>query len=219
MKQKKFKKILNYKSFTPVKFAKGNHLTGFTLIEIMVTITVFSLIFGIISALFVSAIKAQRKSLISQELLSQASYTMEYMSRQIRMAENYQGGFVPPGGCTSTDGNYNYEINANATSVKFASYANPTPCCMEFYLAGDDRLRRKIYKCSSNNTDEYLTPANFIVERFKIYRIDSKVGVSGEQPRITLFLKMRSNSVNLKEQKTIEIQNTISQRDLNVLFP
>lgn len=144
---------------------------------------------------------------------------MEYMSRQIRMAENYYYGPTPPGGCTAVS---NYEISANATSVKFASYADPAPCCMEFYLAGNGRLRRKIYNCGSGNTDEYLTPANYTVERFRVNLIDGAATApaqSGTQPRTTISLKMKNNSGNLKEQAIIEIQNTISQRDLNVIFP
>jgi len=182
---------------------------SFTLVEIMVSITIFGLVFGMISTMFASAIKAQRKSLITQDLLSQTSYSMEYVGRHLRMAKEQQGGL--PALCLSQDG-LSYETTTKG--IKFVSYEDPS-CCWEIYLYEDldgKRLKRKISSCSSKNSDSFLTSANFSVERFKINLIE---GV-GEQPRITFSLRMKGKGERPEEQPVIEIQTTISQRNLNV---
>jgi len=198
-KNKKNQKIIFIKPF------KKNHFSGFTLIEIIVTVAVFSLIFGIASNMFVSAIKAQRKSLVSQEILSQASYAMEYMSRHLRMAKNYN---IASTDCVN-NGN-NYEITGR-NGIKFANYEDPS-CCWEFYLE-NNALKREISNCPGRQAITSLTAANLAVEEFNIFLIDS---IAGDlQPRMTLFLKIRGVGEDLSEQSTIEIQTTISQRDLN----
>jgi len=171
---------------------------SFTLVEIMVTITIFSLIFGVVSSMFASAIKAQRKSLFSQELLSQTSYIMEYMGRYLRMARKDTNP-----SCLSVAGNY--EVINGGNGIRFLSYEEP-PRCWEFYLNGG-RLMRKI-----SGTEEYLTSDKFEVEKFAINLIEG----DQKQPRITLSLKMKGTGGRPEEQPVIEIQTTISQRNLNV---
>lgn len=188
-----------------MKHKNKNKNKSFTLVEIMVSITIFGLVFGMISTMFASAIKAQRKSLITQDLLSQTSYSMEYMGRHLRMAKEQQGGL--PALCLSQDG-LSYETTT--TGIKFVSYEDPS-CCWQFYLDGD-RLKRQISSCSSKNSDSFLTSANFSVERFKINLIEG----AGEQPRITFSLRMKGKGERPEEQPVIEIQTTISQRNLNV---
>lgn len=185
---------------------RKNCFKGFTLIEIIVTIAIFSLIFGVASGMFASAIRTQRKSLVSQELLSQTSYVMEYMSRHLRMAKNYN---VASANCTGSG--YNYEITRGGQGIKFANYEDPS-CCWEFYLE-DNRLNRAITGCGSDVTGP-LTSANFIVDKFSIFLIDSEAG-AGSQPRLTLLLKIRGGGEKLEEQSVIEVQTTISQRALN----
>lgn len=187
------------------KIKQKNGRSGFTLVEIMVSITIFGLVFGIISSMFASAIKAQRKSLVSQDLLSQVSYSMEYIGRHLRMAKEQTGGL--PAVCLSQDG-LSYETTTSG--IKFVSYDDPS-CCWEFYLEGS-RLKRKISSCSSKNSDDYLTSANFEVERFNINLVEG----TGEQPRITFSLKIKGKGERPEEQPIIEAQTTISQRNLNV---
>ncbi|HJN62026.1 MAG TPA: type II secretion system protein, partial [Candidatus Parcubacteria bacterium] len=59
---------------------------GFTLIELMVSVAVFSLALTAALGIFVSSLKVQRYALSSQQISSQSSYIMEYMSRAARMA-------------------------------------------------------------------------------------------------------------------------------------
>ena len=60
---------------------------GFTLIEMVVAVAIFTLLVGTTSSIFLSSIKTQKQGLATQENIDQASYLMEYMSRSLRMAK------------------------------------------------------------------------------------------------------------------------------------
>ena len=65
---------------------------AFTLVEMIVVITIFSIIIGAVLGVFVSVIRVQRYTLATQQLLDQTSYVAEYMSRMIRMAKKDTNG-------------------------------------------------------------------------------------------------------------------------------
>ena len=193
---------------------------SFTLIEILVTIAIFSLILGIISSLFASALKAQKKSLASQELLRQTSYAMEYMGRQLRMAKREETG----GTCLPVGQNYEYEEGINQVfgsesyridyGIKFINYEGE---CCEFFLGqradGSDYCSLRFSKDLAD--PEYLISDDFEVEEFNINLIEAE----DVQPRVSLFLKIKGKGERVEDQPIIEIQTTISQRDLNVIEP
>jgi prepilin-type N-terminal cleavage/methylation domain-containing protein len=58
---------------------------GFTLVEMLVAIFIFTLTLGAIVSLFISGVRGQRNALATQRLLDQTSYSLEYMSRALRM--------------------------------------------------------------------------------------------------------------------------------------
>jgi prepilin-type N-terminal cleavage/methylation domain-containing protein len=177
---------------------------GFTLVELLVTAAIFSMIFSAVSGLFASALKAQRRSLASQELLAQTSYAMEYMSRQLRMASGQD-----PTSCTGSGNSYLLE---GEQSITFLNYQG---CCIQFRaIPGVDRLDQRVIGSCSTLTDASLTSANFKVEKFNI-NLAGGPG-SGKQARVTLFLRIKGKSQKIEERPVIEIQNTISQRNLNI---
>ena len=191
---------------------------SFTLIEILTTIAIFSLILGMISSLFAFALRAQKKSLASQELLRQTSYAMEYMGRQLRMAKREGAS----GACLSLAGrNYEYEEGINRMfggeeyrvdyGIKFINHEGE---CCKFFLGqrvdGSDYCSLRFSKDLAY--PEYLISDDFEVEEFNINLIEAE----GIQPRVTLFLKIKGKGERVEDQPMIEIQTTISQRDLNM---
>ena len=164
---------------------------SFTLVELLVTVAIFSLVAGAASGVFVQALKAQRKTLASQELLDQTSYLMEYMSRAIRMAKKDSLG-------ACIDPKLNYKIVDNG--IAFLNYQEE---CQKFYLEGN-QLKE------SNSTTSDLTSPSLWVNSFHIV----EYGWSQDddlQPRVTLFLEISG-----REKSKIKIQTTISQRNPDI---
>jgi len=177
---------------------------SFTLIELLVTVTIFSLIVGAASGVFVSALRAQRKSLSMQELLGQTSFLMEYMSRALRMAKKDVSG-----SCLGLDyAKYNY---APITyGIRFLNY---TGNCQQFFRDGNI-LKMQVSsdeKAVNFGPSLDLTSANLIVNSFNIGPEGSWTQADDYQPRVAIFLEIQG-----KEQAKIKIQTTISQRNLDI---
>lgn len=165
---------------------------GFTIIEMVVAVAVFTLLVGATSGVFVSSIRNQRQSLATQEVLDQTSYLMEYMSRSLRMARKDTAG-----ACTGTV-KLNYAFSGQC--LKFLNYSGQ---CRQFCLDGS-RIK--------DEDGNYLTSANLQISNFNVTLSGaSQPPADYLQPRVTFSLNIAG-----QEQTTMKIQTTISQRNLDV---
>ena len=185
-----------------------NKNQGFTLAEILITVAILASVFSIVSGLFFSAVQSQRRSLALQDLLKEVSYAMEYMSRQLRMAQKSDAG-VP---CTGPILK-NYATTSN--NIKFRSYQD-TGECLEFSLIAD---RLKVIKDMGGPPpllEDFLTSENIIVESFNVVVIGDDEEDPNTQPKITISLKARAKGEKQESRPEIQIQTTVSQRNLDI---
>lgn len=168
---------------------------GFTLVELIVSIAIFSTVIGAITTIFVSTVRSQQRMMAYQQLLDNASYVLEYMSRTLRMAQKDETG-----GCIAIGDNYAVTSN----SVEFKNYSDK---CQKFFLDTDsDRLAE-----TRESQTYFLTPNNIEITAFNI----DSVGLDPndtEQPRITIYLEMQLRG----SSETVKLQTTVSQRNLDV---
>lgn len=165
---------------------------GFTLIEMTVAVAIFTLLVGATSGVFLSSIRNQKQGLATQEILDQTSYLMEYMSRSLRMAKKDMVG-----SCTGTP-KLNYAFDGQC--LKFLNYHQK---CQQFCLVGT-RLK--------DENGNYLTSASLRVSNFAVV-LSGAVQPPADylQPKVTISL-----SIAGKEQTSVKIQTTVSQRNLDV---
>jgi len=169
---------------------------SFTLVELLVAVTIFTLISTISTGILISSFKAQKKLLASQELSDQVSFLIEYMSRTIRMAKKDLNGT-----CLTT-AKLNYEKTHGGQGIKFLNYQGN---CQEFYLEGS------LLKEKKDTIISDLTSGSLKVLNFNIGPDDSWDQNDNDQPRVTLFLKIEG-----REGIKINTQTSISQRNPDV---
>jgi prepilin-type N-terminal cleavage/methylation domain-containing protein len=183
-----------------IKFKKG-----FTLVEMLISIAVFSLIIGFALTIFSSSIKNQRKILAQSQLTDQVSYVMEYISRAVRMAQkDLTGDCIGAGN--------NYQINPGIFyGIRLLDYKN---ICTEFFASGTQLMVRASGDSSASGlqtaTAFLLISPNFTVNSFKIATTTGWSPVDNLQPTVTFFLKISGAN-----NPTMQIQTTISQRNLD----
>lgn len=172
---------------------------GTTLIELLVGITLFSIVVIAFFQLFNSVFKEQSKNLNKSYLLNNASYAMEYMSRALRMARKE---LDDPSTCLSVVKS-NYEITRGGNGIKFINFdSHNVKECKEFFL------ENKTLKILKDGVDHPLTSSNVSVEKLKF---DLKGEGSGDsQPKLTFALEVKIAN------ETLKLQTTVSQRDLDV---
>ena len=208
----------NKTGFTPLnnsaksRIAAEQHLTGFTLIEILVSVLLFFGILVIVLGFFGYAIKGQKKALASQEISDQISYAMEYMSRSMRMAVKATNASCIPNGT-------NYSNPYGDNSVRFLIYdrVNGVKICQEFYLENEQLKRKK----SNNDGSGGLSGTEVDLTSSKLKINSAKFNLIGEaetddiQPRVTIFLDVEKQNTIPEFNAKIKIQSTISQRNLD----
>lgn len=173
---------------------------AFTLVEMLISVAVFSLIAGIALSSFLSALQSQRRVLASQEVLNQTSYFMEYVSRALRMAKKDRSG-----DCISPL--LNYEITHSGKGIKFKNYKDE---CQEFFLENSQLKENK------NGTVLELTSQGLSVTAFNLGPAESWGQEDNLQPRITLVFTIQGKGQKPESQPEMSIQTTISQRNLDI---
>jgi len=188
---------------------------SYTLIEVLVAVSIFTIIIAAPTGFLVGSLKGQQKALASQKLLDNASYTLEYISRSLRMAKKELScsEITKPATCSclKTQGyGYNYENpNGDVSAIRFINYKEE---CQEFFLEGT-RLRE-----SKDEVENYLTAEDLEITSLK-FQLSGELQTDNDQPRVTLFLEIKGGkSLKAELQPLIKIQTTISQRNLDVPY-
>jgi prepilin-type N-terminal cleavage/methylation domain-containing protein len=181
---------------------------GYTLVEIMVAVSLFSTVMAVLVSFFSNSIQVQKEILSSQEMINSVSYSMEYMSRALRMARKDDMNGV---NCL-VGSKVNYELSEGG--IKFVNYNGD---CQNFYLQNGRLVEWKsVDEIESTN---YLTPESINIDYFSIGPSDSWDQEDDLQPKVTIYLKARVLSVvDASEQTEIKIQTTVSQRNLDVRY-
>lgn len=175
----------------------GDKQQGITLLEILIAISMFSVVIIGAIGLFVSLIKNQQALLDRAYVLNTLSYSTEYMSKAIRMAQKDIDG-----NCVGSNENF---VLIGPSNIKFLNYNNE---CQEFLLENQTLKVKKL------NATQDLTPNSIIVEslNFVLYgesQLDTK------QPKVSFVLKAKAkNSI----APSFLIQTTVSQRMLDITY-
>ena len=222
----KFQRVINNKRVPPHHFSgeKFNQAktiksgAGFTLVEMLVAMAIFVIVVAIISGLFVHAIQGQRRNLAYQELLDQTSYVMERMSRSIRMAmkddiEIWGYPVPPPPNCIPDIAPYergmNYGIVGNC--LVFRNYKNE---CQQFCRV-DDGGRFKLVEIIDGTSADLTSTSSLNVGLLLPHPWIELTG-EGQGDDIQPLVNIRLQ-IDGREQTRIQIQTSISQRNLDTV--
>lgn len=160
-------------------------LTGFTLVEVMVSVFVFTILMTVVGSAFVGALNDQRKSFNTQQVLENSSLLLESMAKEVRVSQINDPDNVCPLSPSSS-----------------LSVIHPVNGPIVYALQGTDILRNG--SIINSNTVEF-TRLQFCVSGSALS--------DGRQPRVTVIASARSK--NTKGQALIDIQTTLSQRLLS----
>lgn len=175
---------------------KTKNCKGITLIEIMISLAIFAIVLVGVVNLFISLLKKQKDLMDRAYVLNSLSYTMEYMSKSIRMAQkDLTGSCIAPG--------KNFE--QVGSSLRFKSYNDE---CQEFFLDS------KILKVSKNNVVHNLTPSNILVDELN-FAVVGEVQTDDTQPKVSFSMKAKAQNGQISP---LFIQTTVSQRMLDINY-
>lgn len=158
---------------------------GFTIVEMLISMTLFLVIVGISIGGFVRALRAQQNiiSLIASN--DNASLSLEQMARELRTGKALT--VTPP------------------STLRFQLASGQTVT----YSLNNNQLMREIGGVSS-----VITASNVFVHHLNFYLTTSDINGRPTQPRITITIRVSSPKRDIRDVYT-DLQTTISPRVLN----
>lgn len=164
---------------------------GFTLMEMIVAIALFSAAMLSVTELFQMMVEGQRNSLAAQSVQESLRYTQEVISKEIRMAQ--KSGAAECSGISDKV----YETNSDKLYFK-----NMDGKCVTYELDSGK------FKITRGTDSGYITPANITIANLK-FVVHNDVLI---QPFVTIKMDAEYNTNKEINKSKIKIQTTISSR-------
>ena len=162
---------------------------GYTLIELMVAIGIFSIVVAMTSSMFITSLKGQEKSYASQNVADSARYAMELMSREIRMGTGF-----PSDGTGDSLQFVSTMPHRDGQTVKFELVSGQ--------IMFDDDITDAVPVTA-------ITSANTLVSGLSF-----RVNGSSSHGRITIVMRVESVGAAEDVKTAMDLQTTISPRRL-----
>ena len=182
-------------------FKKIKSVKGVSLIELVVSVTLFSVLIISATQIFKMVIDGQRSAISAQNVQENMRYAMEKMSKEIRMAQ------ISNQTCYSSATN---KIFNTADGGQELYFKNKNDECIIYYLE-NNRLKIMVGTLSGDVAD-FITPAKVEVSNLKFYVDDDLISAfHSKQPYVTMVMDVRAIGLAIHEQK-MKIQMTVSSR-------
>ena len=175
---------------------------GFTLIELMVSVAIFALVVVGAMGVMVNVFGAQEKAIALKEVLDNARFPIELMTREVRTATNIQDPVQPPG--------------CPIAGIQFTSHNEGTAQERFYYLDTVAGIIMRVAMQSAGSIDcaqaQELTAKEVIIDNGFGEVQGLMFGPNNGQPRITFGFRVRSRNTSLRADTAISVQTTITQR-------
>ncbi|MEI6843419.1 MAG: type II secretion system protein [bacterium] len=171
---------------------------GFTLVELMVSISLFSIVMLISMGSIMTVLDSNRKSQSLRAVMDNLNFTLESMTRSIRFGEKYHcgtsGTLTNPSDCPSGD----------TSLTLLAPLPSGTTGLVTYRLSAG-----KIVK-TVGGVDMDLTSLDVTIDRLTFYVLGS-ASSDTYQPRVLIVVKGHSGT-KTSTQTSFTLETTISQR-------
>lgn len=188
--------------------SKANKNAGFSLIEIIVSMAIFSVVMVAVMSAFFLALRAQRAVMLEKSAAESVRFSLEFMSRQMRFAQRSDDTT-----CLSQVG-----LTFESSSSGEIQFINAQDECVRFYL--DMATSSIMYDRTSpsmllanltNESQVSIDSLEFIIAGSTVSPNDM------EQPRVTIVIQASGGGGTAEAQDVaLDIQTTVTARPLDV---
>ncbi len=188
--------------------------SGFSLIELLVALTIFSVVVTMATGTLLVLINANLKAQNVQAVINNVTFALDSMTRELRTGYNYdcdttRHTSVDSDSATQDCTNGVYislmESGGSLTSGKSSNriaYA---------YDAGSQTIIRRL----ANDTWLPLTSPNVQITNFKI-TVTGSSPADSVQPTVTVFIEGKAGGLGDSTDSTFSMQTTVTQRLLDL---
>jgi prepilin-type N-terminal cleavage/methylation domain-containing protein len=195
---------------------------GFTLIEMLIAVTLFSVVMLVAVGTLLSLVTANRKAQALQSVMNNLNIALDDMARSIRMGSQYHAGSSGNFLTTSDGDNVNGEV-----IFAFEPYGNKNTDNPTVYWY--DSVTKAVYRCrpqptgtacnaSPSSSDPMyvpLTSPEVLINNMKFYAAGTTRG-DIQQPRVVMVIQGTASASDQKAKTTFHVQVTAAQRLLDL---
>jgi len=176
-------------------FKKIKQDKGTSLIELLVAITLFSILILSSTQIFKMVVDGQRNAISAQNVQENVRYAFEKISKEIKMAQ------ISNKECLSSGVNKIFNTIDNELYFK-----NKDENCVKYYLE-NNRLKIDIAAITG-----FITPEKIEISNLKFYIVDDLIGAfHSTQPYVVIAMDVEATGQAIHKQK-MKIQITVSSR-------
>lgn len=180
----------------------GNH--GFTLIEIMVSVSIFTVIITTGIGALVSIVNTYEVTQKQKKVHDGLNYALESMTREIRLGRNY---YSNPDLSNGSQGQVNNSNPGSESSIGFDAAEGPT--YIMYYLDNG------VLMVSKNGERNALTNDNEVVVEDLRFRVSgTQPGSTGDNIQPSVWIQIKA--VTQGGDRETVVQSFVSQRSLDV---
>jgi prepilin-type N-terminal cleavage/methylation domain-containing protein len=175
--------------------------SGFSLIEMLLAISIFIIIILSATRIFQLVIQGQRQAIATYHVQENLKYFFEVMSKEVRMA--------------TMDTNqecYPFDVSSKlyVSQNNHLFFKNFDGQCVEYFIENDNGINR--FKIKRNGKSAYITTSSININSLKFYIKQSTVGeMQTKQPSITVNIKAEAIAAEI-DKSEMTLQTTITSR-------
>lgn len=184
---------------TKVKKGQLKRHLGFSLIEIIVSVTLFSVIILSATNIFKLVIDSQRSAMAAQNVQENIKYFLEVIAKEIRMAQKNLGV------CPGIQSDDVFAVTNISSDVQALSFKNYYGQCVTYALAADGSSQR--FLISRDAQSGFISPAKISLDNLHF------VVQSGTSTQSTVTINLRAHALgNAQFKSDMIIQTSIASR-------
>ncbi|MFA5131429.1 MAG: prepilin-type N-terminal cleavage/methylation domain-containing protein [Patescibacteria group bacterium] len=179
---------------------------AFTLMEVMVSVALFSVIMLSITTIFKLAIDGQRSAIATQNVQESLKYFLEVTAKEMRMAQKNEGV------CFGLGDDQIFKVDHLADGTDGLSFKNYYGECVSYTVAYDteneaDNPRFRVARRSGSVVKyDWISPAKIKIEGLRFFLNDADPTA---QPMVTISLKANAiDSAQFKSEMTLQTSIT-----------
>lgn len=173
---------------------------AFTLVELLISMSIFSMVAIAIGGFFLISAQGQRNIIARQNLADNLRFAMEAMARQLRLAQ-----VDASGDCTGVSNSTYF-----SSGLSDISFVNQGGDCILYNLVNSRINITRTAETSDVTADEVIiTRLEFIVS--------GELVSDSAQPRVTIVIEAETSGARPEDSLHIQLQTTVSARNVDIL--
>lgn len=176
---------------------------GFSMVELLTSVGLFMVVVVASTSLFLAIVQGNRKAVAIQNILDEGRFVLEIISRDVRTGIEFAPNALPgpqeqnPFEFTNADGNivcYRFNI-ADPANKKIEKVISAVPGC--------------------GGVVTQVTSSHIQVDHLR-FLVNGTIPGDNMQPRITILMGISNKGSRAESVSTINLQNTVSPRVLDL---